>query len=320
MNGDGLVDLVDGSKVYFNRLVEDANKTNGDRKIAMFAEGSNATPNPIASSLDALKNRDNEGIKQEKERLEAKQKTKIENSPMHDVIRVWEAPYSGSVIVSGNPTFAGTDNSDGAVVSAQCKNVYILDPVVLSKNKTTTSWSKTLTVSKGDKIYFRVQSGKEIDATGDGDMVNWQPVVTYSDTKYQTTDPNGLSLARFSSVDGFMLSSSTEGLIDTEKQRPTTLKLKLNKSVTTDDVKVVVTLHNEEYYEKLSSNGETYESIKNNDYRKVNVVTYDLSAGQTINDENNISLNEYIYQSAEHPLKYISCRLESSTNIDWSKV
>ena len=330
VNGDGLVDLVDGSKVYFNRLVEDANKTNGDRKIAMFAEGSNvtaiapATPNPIVSSFDALKNRDTEGIEKEKERLEEKQKTKIENSPMHDVIRVWEAPYAGSVSVSGNPIFAGTDNSDGAVVSVQYKNKYILDPVVLSKNNTTASLSKTLTVSKGDKIYFRVQSGKEIDSNGEGDIVNWQPVVSYSDAKYQINDPNGLSLAEYPSVGGFMLSSSSEGVIDADvdiaKRKPATLKLKLNKDVTTDDVKVVVILHNEESYEVLSSDGKTYESKENNDYRKVNVVTYDLPAAQTISDDKSISLDEYVYQSAEHPLKYISCRVESSTNIDWSKV
>ena len=39
---------------------------------------------------------------------------------------------------------------------------------------------KNITVKKGDRIYFRVQSGTEERSNGAFDNVKWAPVITYT--------------------------------------------------------------------------------------------------------------------------------------------
>ena len=77
------MDLVVGSSVYFNRLVDDPKQTNGKRKVARFYDNSNAfddipaTPNPIVSSLNSFFSEDSEKIKEnDAKRREEKQNQK----------------------------------------------------------------------------------------------------------------------------------------------------------------------------------------------------------------------------------------------------
>ena len=322
VNGDGLVDLVNGGSVLFNRLIEDDKKRNGNRKIAYFGESSDGTANPIVSSIEALKNMPQESKEEDAKRNEEKQKQKIENSPMQDVVRVWEAPYAGTVVVSGNPKYDGskkTANSDGVAVSVQYKDMYLMNPVILKSDNASATYDKTtVEVEKGDKIYFRVQSGRTELANGEGDIVKWQPAVSYSDIKYKISDPNGLSLSDFSSKDGYLMSSSSEGLIDTSHQRPVRLIIDINKKETTDDVKMTISLHNGKTYIVKDAEGNST-SVVNEGYKIIDVLTYDFTADKTFSEDKTIDLNEYVYQNEAHPFMYISCRLESSTNIDWSK-
>jgi co-chaperonin GroES (HSP10) len=49
----------------------------------------------------------------------------------------------------------------------------------------------SVAVKRGDRIYFRVQSGSEETSNGSFDKVNWSPAITY--TGESNILPNGLS-------------------------------------------------------------------------------------------------------------------------------
>ena len=83
---------------------------------------------------------------------------------------------------------------------------------------------------------------------------------------------------------------------------------------------LVVTLHNERTYNVRNEGEDNYTSVVNESYKSEDIITYKLSAEETVSENKTIDLSEYVYQNESHPLAYISCRMESSTNIDWSKV
>ena len=86
INGDGLVDLVSDGKVYFNHIEFDAS----GNSIPTFTLSSADTPSPIIydnSKLDT-----SVGAVTPEEQAEV-----IANSPMEDMVRVWQAPAAGMV-------------------------------------------------------------------------------------------------------------------------------------------------------------------------------------------------------------------------------
>lgn len=89
INGDGLVDLVSNGKVYFNHLEFDGS----GNAVPTFTLSSADTPSPIiyggkvdTSVMEVSKDEQAEAIK---------------NSPMEDIVRVWQAPKDGTVSVTG---------------------------------------------------------------------------------------------------------------------------------------------------------------------------------------------------------------------------
>jgi len=330
VNGDGLPDLVNGSTVYFNRLINDEAKTNGSRKIAKFEATSDGTPNPIVGSLDNLSQRSQESINEEKDRLEKKQKEKVSNSPMHDVVRVWKAPYSGNIKLSGLPKFVGSNQSeikDGVAVSIQKGNSYLFKPTILNYSILTPSWSiqsQSISVKKGDRIYFRVQSGTDELANGEDDRVEWNPIITYTDTEYNQMDPNEMPRNIFSAKDAHLLSSRSEGVIDVDvtKNSKHSLSLTIDKKKTTDVVSVIITVHNDKTIEtEQDAAGEKMISSPYAGYSEVVVYEKTFSAEtETVEILNEKDITDIVFQDMDHPLKFISCKISSPTNIDWSKV
>lgn len=89
INGDGLVDLVSNGKVFFNHLEFDE----AGNAVPTFTLSSADTPSPIiyggkvdTSVMEVSKDEQAEAIK---------------NSPMEDIVRVWQAPKDGTVSVAG---------------------------------------------------------------------------------------------------------------------------------------------------------------------------------------------------------------------------
>ena len=95
-NGDGLIDIASGGRVYFNHL-----NPMGDPE---FATDSKLTPGPIfAGNLDP-------SFTQKDTALQSKQERSF---PLQDIIRFWEAPLSGTVSIAAPVQLLDIPNQTG---------------------------------------------------------------------------------------------------------------------------------------------------------------------------------------------------------------
>lgn len=136
INGDGLIDLVSNSKVYFNHIEKDAQ----GNAVPTFTLNSADTPSPII--YDPAKIDVSVGAVDPEEQAEM-----LRISPMEDAVRVWVAPKAGTISISGSVSLVvptgdydkeAYKNSDGVRVAIQ-------------KGKSEL-WNKTIT--KGDETSY----------------------------------------------------------------------------------------------------------------------------------------------------------------------
>lgn len=182
-NGDGITDIVENGIVKFGVV----NIATG---VVNYEANSNNTPNPInPSSFGSIVTDDpNERATLEKE------------NPLHDIVRVWKAPYTGTITIDNAVTLNNNpvNGQDGVDIVVQHNNTEISNRFSLV-NTTTQSFSLSRAVNKGDYIYFRVMSKDN----GENDEVNWPCNIYYPSATNpnipQTTDPNGLEYYKFGS-------------------------------------------------------------------------------------------------------------------------
>jgi RHS repeat-associated protein len=197
VNADGLVDIVNNGTVFFNHLDTDGNP--------MFTTSSGDTPSPMQSSSGI----DNSIIENDPAVLQKA----IDDNPLHDVVKVWIAPFDGTVNINAPLTLIQD-------TSATAKSYTAADGVhVAIQHKGTELWSSTIsandftpkiptgvnavTVKKGDHIYFRVQS----IFNGAYDQVHWIPEITYSSHVPGLNDANGQPIYQFHSDKDFLMSA-----------------------------------------------------------------------------------------------------------------
>ncbi|MFI6603637.1 SpvB/TcaC N-terminal domain-containing protein [Nonomuraea sp. NPDC050536] len=224
VNGDRIMDLVDGSKVLFGRLGSD-----GKPLYGISAD----TPVPvIPGQVDTGGLLGDLGP--DRERL-------IDSFPLLDTVRRWVAPYAGVIRVEGpvkllQPTAVAP--ADGVRVAIQHEGAELWSDTIEPPdgNDHVPSQVDSITVARGDRLYFRVQSRFD----GSKDEVSWNPVISYLNVP-ATQDVNQLPAYRYQASDDFTLG----GRIVTVKAPLTgTLHLSgdLNKSgATTDDVTALIT-------------------------------------------------------------------------------
>jgi RHS repeat-associated protein len=226
VNGDGLPDLIQNGTVLFNRLA------NG---IPTFGASSADTPVPIdARTVDAT------GLVED---LTAVREQAIDNFPLVDTLRRWEAPFAGTVAISG-PFQLVKDSSpgrasykaDGVRVAIQKNEAELFSTTIAADDygaKTPTGVS-SVAVSRGDRIYFRV--GSVFD--GKYDQVAWDPIVQYTGVAARS-DVNSLDVYKYQASEDFTLAGRRA--ISVQAPFAGTLQLAgaLHKSgATTDDVTV----------------------------------------------------------------------------------
>ncbi|MCK8141822.1 polymorphic toxin type 33 domain-containing protein [Flavobacterium sp. I-SCBP12n] len=217
-NGDGLVDFVENGKVQYNRIVDG---------VPTFLTSSLATPAPV-SGIGTLT-------------LTAPDRTVeldelLKKNPLNDVVRVWQAPVNGTIAVNQSyqlledtskqrqdyKTRNGIDKADGVHLYFQKNNDLIWDEVISGTDYTIkTRPAQTLTVTKGERLYFRVSSIKD----GNFDKVSWDPKIEYikvreyyyennsvknrlNDVLTTDNDANLVSLKNFQASEDFFVSSS----------------------------------------------------------------------------------------------------------------
>jgi RHS repeat-associated protein len=198
-NGDGLVDIVQNGRVYFNRLVDG---------VPTFLTSSALTPAPVVGGGEV----DPSLIPDFAEEQRELEKT----FPLHDVVRTWQAPFSGTININA-PVALIQDTSqeareytkkDGVKVSIQHGNT-----VRWSTRIDTTNYGLNfpynvsgININKGERLYFRVQSIFD----GMYDLVNWDPEIVYThfvDTNLtlETTDFYGKPYNRYKASEDFIL-------------------------------------------------------------------------------------------------------------------
>ena len=301
VNGDGLPDLVSGGKVWFNHL-----GNSGGTTVPTFTEGSHLSPNPIMYSAAP-----------DLSVISAPTQTQLDSiadaSPMQDVVRVWEAPENGTVSISGNVELqdppSGYDESEYAKADGV--------RVAIEKGGTTL-WNHTMgrddhgayqpsgvssvSVTRGDRIFFRVQCGGARNSNGAYDRVTWSPTVQYT-TGGNNTTPDGVVAGVYPCTQAVI--SNTGEMASTGKALSIRLRGLMIKPVTSDSVvfRAVVTNN------LVDSQGQPLPEFQADTifYKRL---TYLESINQLLDT---VVCNT-------HQLPYLKVEMSSPTNVKWDAV
>ncbi|HTH56188.1 MAG TPA: SpvB/TcaC N-terminal domain-containing protein [Cyclobacteriaceae bacterium] len=225
VNGDGLPDLISNGLAYFNHM--------DDQGVITFSPSSTGTPNPILNSGSVS----SDIFQIDPAELQAD----IDANPLHDVVRMWRAPYAGQVAITAPVQLVSTGeappNADGVQVSIQHNGDNAIWTQRIQANDFSThtpTGVSNLSVAKGDRIYFRVQSV----FNGEADLVQWSPVIQYVGKDSKVSDANGNKLYRFDAQKEFVLSAPME--VGTPIAGTIRIEGAFQKPITTDSIHVEI--------------------------------------------------------------------------------
>ena len=299
VNNDGLVDLVRDGVVYFNHIVN----LNGNA-IPTFTTSSADTASPIQAegkidtSFTAVDPED--------------QAEAIANSPLMDVVRVWEAPFSGTVKIESTATLLPPTGdydqteyalADGVFVVIQKGAVELANPQPLTKGAPTANLiANSLNIVKGEKVYFRVQSGRTDLANGAFDQVDWNPVITYIDAARTNlpTNPDGQQRYSYKATEGFVLDNNAANIVIQEANQPGAVRVTgtFTKPITSDDVRVSLL-------------------AKNNSGTFVTLWCKNYAATETVNT---VLTANTILPAITADYQELKIAITSDTNVAWDKI
>ncbi len=219
VNGDGLVDFVNGGKVYFNSL--------NSAGVPTFRPSSDLTPIPLEPS--ALPTISSTKLTELSEQLSIQ-------SPPIDTVRRFIAPFSGSLSISA-PVALPTAGVDGVRVAIQHNGTEFAFDTLDTSGEAAFAAPVVRSVEAGDNIYFRVGA---ID-DGVDDAVTWSPVMTYQSPGWPEFDANGLSQWVYSAADDFTLAGRPNDFIAMPNTGTASVVATVELAeALTDDVRVVV--------------------------------------------------------------------------------
>ncbi|UWX59819.1 hypothetical protein N0B40_15530 [Chryseobacterium oranimense] len=303
-NNDGLVDFVKNGKVYFNSLVGN---------VPSFDPNSGLTPYPINVTATGVQ----PSVSLFDDQDKAEKKMMLEQNPLHDVVRVWVAPKSGTITVknafklnqiSCNPE-EDCSKADGVAVSFQYKNN---DPLVNNINAGDYSLhsfgDQVINIGKGEKLYFRVSSKYD----GTMDQVTWNPEIAYSTPNIPAVDSDNRDLSTYKSQEDFVNSGTSPFMVGNAG----TLNLYLTKAIPlSDDAKIFLTINDVDYpqFPMTIASGSTYNNsvigsqVNLNPNDKVSVKVYtdtqiDWSNFKLIPEFTETSTGEKTYLQVEYSM------------------
>ncbi len=267
-NGDGLPDLNLNGSVLFNVLDNNgtptfiANSATSAYPIGPAAVDGAAVAIDFAELLDDL----------------------ITTAPLIDNLRVWTAPFSGTVDISGSvqliadtsPERADYTTADGVRATIELNGVQLLIEDISATDYVARPTNVTaLTVAKGDQLYFRVQSNFD----GRFDQVDWAPSVNYTNFP-SDVDANGLSATTYVSSNDFALFANGATQIAASFNGQLRLEGILAKtSTTSDDVTVSVRKISRDLSDVLTTAVLGTQTI---DWDATGVVSLDALAGGSV--------------------------------------
>ena len=270
-NGDGLVDLAKNGTVWFNHIGADG--------IPTFTPSSTGTPNPIighSTEIDSSYIPDYKAIRDSLEK----------EYPLHDVVRMWLAPFTGQITINIKITKT-TTKGDGIIYSIQKENTVLKrDSILLTGVKQD---NIPVSIVAGERIFFRLQSRY----SGSEDKVEWAPEITYSSITGNTTTYLGRDLTKYDAAKDFLEGSTKTIPLNKDGQVKITAPYKKEK--TNDDVTLLV--------KKKNKGGESI------------LKRIVLPAGTVADDTYTETLD-----ILEADSTYLSFEMQTDASIDWKKV
>jgi RHS repeat-associated protein len=241
VNGDGLTDIVNDGKVYFNTIKSFINGV----AVPTFSMNSGITPRPIINiksirgKAGALKLSDaflktpapskndplssvidtsDAPLQRDSDIVLEEMNEDYEQIPMQDIVRFWEAPRTGDISISNEIKFLGDTSvvgSDGVRLAIQTNGVEEwVDSIKPKDNNLERSFSKDLHVEAGQRIYFRLQSGSTNFSDGSEDIVTWKQSIYYVNRGDRLFDVDGYNDGIYRSSEGSFVSQQYDNVID----------------------------------------------------------------------------------------------------------
>ncbi|MDR2042408.1 MAG: type IV secretion protein Rhs, partial [Tannerella sp.] len=303
VNNDGLVDVVRNGVVYFNHIKQ----VNG-KAVPEFTTNSGDTPSPISGGGE-IDDSDTQVSASEQAEV-------ISNSPLQDVVRVWEAPRSGTVKIEGDVQLqapeAGYDadeyaKADGVRVAIQVRGDEKWSQLSAKDDFTsfTPAGVSSLAVNRGDRVYFRLQSGTTDMANGSFDRVSWSPVITYTGTgEKESIDPDGYSTVSYPASEGDL--RGEDRILRLLQAADFQITGHFEKPVTSDSIALEVLLANGQFLD----DGVT----QNPAYQEQTVFRRVFGKDETHCGDLNISVNNSI---AGNNIRF---RIVAETAVAWEKI
>jgi RHS repeat-associated protein len=303
INNDGLQDLVSNGRVYFNHIEKDA----AGNLVPTFTTSSGDTPSPINGG-GVIDDSDTQVDPQEQEEL-------VQNSPMLDAVRVWEAPFTGTIKIDGDVQLQAPQTGYDQAEYEKADGVRVAIQVAGSEQ-----WNKSIakgdfaaypatvsnvSVTKGQKVYFRVQSGTDKMSNGAFDEVSWSPVITYTD-RTNLMNPNGQGTAVYRASEGYVYSDDNSLRLNS----PVNVQVKgtFEKPVTSDDLTLRVLLSNDEVNDDGSANASYTQSV---------VYTREFAWDETYSGELSFTVNNAI-NGVNLKFEVVSQTNVALENIKWT--
>ena len=201
INGDGFVDISDNGNVLFNTSDPDLGLLGFDSTSSICQLSSTVCPNLEIFTPD-------------------EEEEYAQQSPPLDVVRVWKAPRSGNITISGPPNVPGPSATvdagsiDGVVLYIQHEGntPTISNGGMLSTGNINFDPITIADVAEGDRIFFRASSVEDINGNGEGDLVNWYPEIQYDIP--MGLDVYGLDSDRYCFSDDMLKTSSNSFVVD----------------------------------------------------------------------------------------------------------
>ena len=285
VNGDKLIDIVANGTVYFNHI-----NANGDPE---FTVSSDDTP----SYIIAGDNIDTNVFTQDPAELEEM----IDQFPLHDVVRMWEAPCDGVVSVSGDVSLIipaqASGTADGVRVAIQKSAIEHWSTTISGDDFSakTPIGVDALAVTKGERIYFRVQSIFD----GTDDQVNWNPTITYTQHVIGLNDANEKPFYEYNASDDFVISANQ--YLSVPIDGTITIEGTFVKPITSDHITATITdnsdgtiVWQQTYTDQQTANVVINESV---DVSKDGSFSFDVESDSNI-DWNDIQWQPYLYYTA----------------------
>jgi len=252
VNGDGLADFVSAGgsrKIYYNNTV------NGGSPIFK------TTPPEYPGTVTTVTTGENVDFSGADIGDEPTWEYMNEKFYLDDPLRIWKAPFTGVVKISGSVKIAENNKpatpeyeTDGVKVYIQKNNKLLWSEVITDTAEHTPQGVSEIFVERGDEIIFRVNS---ID-DGAYDIVDWDPLIEYTNegAAYENeVDENGKHIYKYKASEDFSVLGK---VVPWNPPMDGTVRVQgiLYKGETSDDITIRVIHYKKRFVTDANGNAE----------------------------------------------------------------